>query len=322
MNRVFITGASGFVGANLTRRLLSDGHQLTLLLREDHQTWRLSDIVSDCRVVIGDVADAALIEETFKHTRPQWVFHLAAYGAYPTQTGLERMLRTNCLGCSSLLSACAKWGTEAFVQTGSSSEYGYKRTPALESDVLEPNSHYAITKAAATHLCAFLSRSSGTRAATLRLYSAYGPFEEPTRLIPTLLVECLAGRLPLLASPTIARDFVFVDDVVDAIILTAKSSAIAPGTVLNVSTGIQSSLAMVVQEARHLLGVTAEPQWNSIKARPWDTDIWVGNSNAIRDTLGWRPKVSLREGLSQMIAWLSQNPALLSLYMSKIELAR
>ena len=104
-----------------------------------------------------------------------------------------------------LLDACAAMGVEAYVQTGSSSEYGFKDHPAREDEAIEPNSHYAITKAAATHYAQFTSRQRGLHAVTLRLYSVYGPYEEPSRLIPTLLVSGFERRLPPLVSPAVAE---------------------------------------------------------------------------------------------------------------------
>src|ERR1700733_2363885 len=186
MKRVLITGASGFVGANLARRLLRDGHAVWLLLRESHQPWRLEEIVSDCRVATGDITDRDAVRRAFVEASPEWVFHLAAFGAYSSQTGFDRMNAVNLMGAVTLLDAAAASGIECFVQSGSSSEYGYKPAAAREHDLLQPNSHYAITKAAATHYCQFTACKSGMKAVTLRLYSIYGPWEEPTRLIPGL----------------------------------------------------------------------------------------------------------------------------------------
>ena len=97
------------------------------------------------------------------------------------------MVETNLLGCAALVDACAEVGFESFVQTGSSSEYGYKDHAAREDDLAQPNSHYAITKLAATHYCQLAARLHNLNIVTVRLYSVYGPYEEPTRLIPTLI---------------------------------------------------------------------------------------------------------------------------------------
>src|SRR5260370_15264244 len=107
MKRVLVTGASGFVVANLVRRLLHDGHEIHLLLRPSHQSWRLKEIAGNVRVHEADLDDGESVRHAVTSSRPDWVFHLAAYGAYPSQTGLPRMLSTNLIGCSALVDASA-----------------------------------------------------------------------------------------------------------------------------------------------------------------------------------------------------------------------
>jgi dolichol-phosphate mannosyltransferase len=318
MKRALITGASGFVGANLARRLLRDGHEVWLILRENYQSWRLEEVVSACHIVTGDITDRDAVSRAFGKARPEWVFHLAAFGAYSSQTGFEQMSAVNLLGAAVLLDAAVASGVECFVQSGSSSEYGYKPVASREQDVLQPNSHYAITKAAATHYCQLTACKSGMKAVTLRLYSIYGPWEEPMRLIPSLLIHCLSGALPALASPLTARDFVYVDDAVDAFIRVASANAIPLGAVYNVASGAQTTLGQLVSEAREIFGITTEPSWETMPARAWDTDIWVGDATALHKATEWRPETNLREGLLRTIHWLQTNPRLLSLYRSCI----
>jgi dolichol-phosphate mannosyltransferase len=207
---------------------------------------------------------------------------------------------------------------EAFVQTGSSSEYGYKDHPVSEDELLQPNSHYAITKAAATHYCQFVARSTGLNAVTVRLYSVYGPYEEPARLIPTLIVHGLRGQLPPLVSPTTARDFVYVDDAVDAILRVAAAPAVPRGTVLNVCTGAQTTLASAVAIARKLMSIPASPAWSSMSARSWDTDVWVGSPSAAEREIGWRARFDFETGMRHTMAWFRDNPERLAFYTSRI----
>jgi len=318
MKRALVTGASGFVGANLVRRLLGDGHRVHLLLRQAHRHWRLEELAAGCEITLGDVEDREAVRRAIAAAKPEWVFHLAAYGAYSNQAGFERMLATNVLGCANLLDACIQAGVEAFVQTGSSSEYGYQKHPTREEDRLEPNSHYAITKAAATHYCQFTARKHAYHAVTARLYSIYGPYEEPTRFIPTLLVHALRGELPPLVSPDTARDFVYVDDAVDALTRLAAASNLEPGAIYNVSSGTQNTIAGVVQKAQELLPVNAQPVWGGMAARAWDTGVWIGDASAIQRDTGWTAETSLAQGLSRTIDWLNDNPRRLQFYRDRM----
>jgi nucleoside-diphosphate-sugar epimerase len=316
VKRVLITGGSGFVGANLTRRLLRDGHETHLALRSGYQPWRLDEIARDFQRHEFDIGDKEAVARAIREIRPDWVFHLAAYGAYSSQTGIELMIGTNLLGTIALLDACAQVGVEAFVQTGSSSEYGYKDHAACEDEVIHPNSHYAITKAAATHYCQFTATQQAVNAVTVRLYSIYGPYEEPTRLIPTLIIYGLRGALPRLVSAAIARDFVYVDDAVEAMVRVATADR--GGAVYNVCNGVQRSLAGVVETARRLMKIDAEPAWASMPERSWDTDVWVGSPELMAHEVGWRAQVDLEAGLQELINWFRRNPGQREFYEQRI----
>ena len=306
--RVLVTGASGFVGANLARRLLDEGHAVHLLLRANHKPWRLEDIRKDVAVYEADLTDQESVQKAVSAARPEWVFHLAAHGAYPNQTDLDQMIATNIQGTANLLRAAERVGVEAFVNSGSSSEYGYKDHAPSEGELTEPNSHYAVTKVAATNLCRLAGQREGSRVVTLRLYSIYGPYEEPRRLVPTLIVQGLEGKLPPLVNPDVARDYVHVDDACDAFLLAAATPDQQPGVVYNVGSGVQTTLRQIVDATRRLLKVDAAPVWGSMPERSWDTNVWVSDPSRIMRDLGWSPKHDLESGLLKTIDWFKLHP--------------
>jgi UDP-glucose 4-epimerase len=279
--RTLVTGAAGFVGANLVRRLVADGGHVVALVRQGSDAWRLDGV--DVGVVEADVREG--VPDGF-----DVVFHLAAHGAYSWQEDEEAIRETNLRGTENALAAGRR-----VVAAGSSSEYGLKPHAPSEDETLEPKSPYAASKAEATALAV----AGG--AVVLRLYSAYGPWEEPNRLIPTLLVRGLAGELPPLVSPSIARDFVHVGDVCDAFVRAANAR---PGRVYNVGSGRQTTVEEVVDAARRLLALEVEPEWGSLPDRRWDTETWVANPQRIRHELGWEAGIGLDEGLERTLAWL------------------
>lgn len=318
MANVLVTGASGFVGNNITRHLLDLGHRVHLILRPAHADWRLRDIRDDVQIHIADLMDKETLGRVIRNIRPEWVFHLAAYGAYSTQTDVMEILHANTVGTANLVLACLQAGFEAFVNTGSSSEYGFKASAPKETDHLAPNSYYAVAKAAATLFCAYTAQSSGVHIPTLRLYSVYGPYEEPSRLMPTLIVKGLNNELPPLVQPETARDFVYVDDVVEAFLLAATVRDQEPGAVYNVGTGVQTTIREVVDTARKILHITRQPEWASMPDRIWDTDTWVSDCRYIEERLGWRARYTLSDGLSKMTEWFRTNPQLTDEYREVI----
>jgi UDP-glucose 4-epimerase len=308
MKRCLVTGATGFVGANLVRRLLREGHEAHLLVRPQYAPGRVEEIRKDIRLHVLDLADVAAVNAVVAEIKPDWIFHLAAQGAYSWQTDIAQIFQTNLTGTINLVEACVKAGFESFIHSGSSSEYGYKDHAPPETEWVEPNSHYALAKAAATQYCRYTAQAKKMNLATLRLYSAYGPYEDPKRLMPTLVRRGLAGEFPPLVNPDTARDYIYVEDVCDACLLAAQTVPREFGQVYNVGTGIQTTLRDVVVVVREELGVKAEPQWGTMPARIWDTSIWCADSRKIQAELGWRPKHTFKEGFSQMVAWQRTRP--------------
>ena len=220
--RTLLTGAAGFVGAGLAHRLLAEGHSVHVLLRPGSDTWRLQDIQTEVSVHEADLGDEDAVRGAVEAAAPDWIFHLAAHGAYSWETDSRRILHSNALGTLNLAESCLRRGFEAFVHAGSSSEYGLKDHAPSEQEAPEPNSIYAVTKVTATLLCRHLAAQNGQHICSLRLYSVYGPWEDPRRLMPTLVAHGMRGELPPLVAPDTARDFVHLEDVCDAFLLAAS----------------------------------------------------------------------------------------------------
>jgi nucleoside-diphosphate-sugar epimerase len=303
-NRVLITGASGFVGSNLARRSVERGDEVTLGVPPESDRWRLREVQNEAGVLEADLRDGEAVERLVAEARPELVMHLATHGAYSWQEDSERIFETTVLGTLNLLSACEAAGVRRLVNAGSSSEYGYKDHPPAEDELPEPNSDYAAAKVAATTWCGYFARERGVETVTLRLYSIYGPWEDPKRLIPTIVREALAGGLPPLVGPDVARDFVFVDDACSAFLSSADAPEVAPGAVYNVASGRQTTIRDVVETVRDTFGVDAEPDWGSMPERAWDTTSWVGDPAKIERELGWRAETDLADGLRKTAGWI------------------
>jgi nucleoside-diphosphate-sugar epimerase len=307
MKRVLLTGGTGFVGANLARRLVSEGYQVHLLVRNEYNPWRIREISDYMNIHALDFQAAYSVNNIVAKIKPDWIFHLATYGAYSSQQDVDKIYKTNLFGTINLVNACCQTGFESFVNTGSSSEYGLKLNAPTEAEILEPNSNYAIAKAASTHFCQYTANKHQLNFTTLRLYSVYGPYEEPSRLIPSLVKYGLMGDLPPLVDPKISRDFIYIDDVCDAFILAAKMTTKSYGAIFNVGTGIQTSLEDLVALIRRFFNIDKKPNWGSMPNRMWDTTNWQANIKNIQDQLGWTPHYNLELGISETIKWYMNN---------------
>lgn len=298
--RALVTGAAGFVGANLVRHLLQEGHEVHLTVRRGGDRWRLAALEAAAEHDVDLAAPGAAVE-LVERVSPQWVFHLAAHGAYSWQTDARRICEDNLIATIELARAAERAGVTAFVHAGSSSEYGFKDHPANENERVDPNSAYAVSKVAATHYCRHRAHQGSLPAVTLRLYSVYGAMEDRRRLVWTLLSEGLCRRLPPLVSPETARDFVYVGDVCEAFVLAAERAGQVGGAVYNVGGARQITLRELVRHVRELLEIACEPSWETHEQREWDTDRWCADTSRIAAELGWAAKTDIRTGLRRML---------------------
>jgi nucleoside-diphosphate-sugar epimerase len=299
---ILVTGASGFVGSHLARRLAGTGSDVHVFLRSSSDTRRLGDTSGRLTRHAADLTDPASIRAAVCRVRPRTIFHCASWGGHPGQTDEAAIFGTNLAGTFHLLAACAESGFDRFVHTGSSSEYGMKTAPMSEVDEPAAEDAYGASKAGATLWCRAIAASRKLPTVTLRLFSPFGPWDDPVRLIPAAARAFLEGRSPRLASPSGARDFVFIDDVVDACLLSATVPA-AAGEIINVGSGRQATAGEVVEILSRLIPGAPKPAWGAISPRPGPS-VWVADIGKARRLLGWEPKVPLEEGLRRTVEWM------------------
>jgi len=303
--RVLVTGASGFVANCAVRRLLNENCDVHILLRDEAKMWRLSDIQDRLHIHRANIIDAAAVRSVMQAAAPEVVLHLAAYGAYEAQAEARHILETNILGAYNVLEASIAAKVRLFINTGSSSEYGYRNEAMQESDRVIPNSVYAVAKAAQTHLCGLLAQSGEMAVVTFRLFSVYGPWEEPARLFPTILQRARAGLRLEMVSPDTLRVFIYVEDVLDAL-LNFDALTRMKGEVFNLGSGRQSTMRDVVAAVQAAVGDRSEVRWGGMKARRWDSTCWQADISKARTELGWEPKISLLDGVQRMAEWIEQ----------------
>jgi len=306
-----VTGATGFIGACLTRRLVKNGYDVHIFTRMESNKWRIQDIIKSVTEHQVDLRDKEAVESAMQDIHPSIIYHLAAYGAYHFQTDIDRIMKTNILGTLNLVRACAELGFDCFVNMGSSSEYGPKKKPMREDDILEPVDFYDVSKAAASLLCQSMGKSRTLPIFTLRPFAVYGYYEEPTRLVPTVIKACLEGRNPVLLSPHSVRDFIFVEDVIDVLLRLAETVAHRPETrcdIFNVGYGKQYTVRALTSKIIELTGANVRPLWgHALKRKKIEPKSWVSDSSKIRRFLKWKPRFDLDSGLQRTVDWFEEN---------------
>jgi nucleoside-diphosphate-sugar epimerase len=307
--KVFVTGAGGFVGANLARRLLTEGHEVHVLLRSESDTWRLGEALGQMNVHRGDIRDFEAVRRALEATKPEGIVHMATNGAYPTvQNDFLQIFETNMTGTANLIRASEKIRYECFINTSSSSEYGLVTKPMAEDDLPKPVNYYGATKAGATVLCQTHTRITGAPIINTRLFSVYGPYEEKIRLVPSTIAKCLLKKPLVFTRGTQKRDFIYISDVEEAYLELLRSPHLK-GEVLNIGTGTQYSVREMVQEIVKCTGSNEKQEWGVIPTWRFEADSWVADMSKAHAKLRWRAKVGLAEGVEQTVAWMRENIA-------------
>ncbi len=300
---ILITGGAGFIGANLTKKLINSGYNIDLTLRKSSNLWRIKDILDKVKIHYVDLLDKNKLTKIVKKINPIFIIHLATYSDYRNEADVEKMTDVNIKGTLNLLHASKNIGYKMFVNTGSSSEYGTKNKPMRESELTEPISFYAATKTSATLLCQVFAREYKKPIVTLRPFSVYGPLEENKRFIPTIIKAVIKNKAIKLTPGNQRRDFIYIDDIVDIYIKTIFQGKKLSGQILNMGTGLEYTNDEVVKILFEIAGKKVKIEKGTFPKRLWDTSHWVTDISKIKKYLKWKPKFSLEDGLKKTYDW-------------------
>lgn len=297
-SKVMVTGAGGFVGACMVYYLSGRGFDVLPCARDAKSAWRLSE--SKAAIVQMDVTNPDSVMEAIWGAMPDIVINYATYGAYPTQSNPALIYDTNIKGVENLIAACRKFNVKRLIHTGSSSEYGFKTHPMSESDSLEPVTDYGKAKIIA-HGKIMDAAREGLNCSVIRPFSVYGPWEDKNRLFPSVITSALENVPAKLTSRAPKRDFIYVDDLLDAYFLLMQRNDLA-GETFNVGSGVQSSVGDVADAVCRLFPHAPKPVWGTDNPRK-EPAMWQADIRKAVSVLGWKPKTDLNQGISQTADW-------------------
>ena len=296
--RALVTGMGGFVGAHLAARLVTDGWDVAGTVRPGGSGRRLEalGLAGAVEVLPADLSEPAAAAVAATSARPDVAFLLAAARADATPAERKATVAVNAASTAWVVDALGD-RCRAVVRLGSSTEYAESDGPIDESAPLRPRGFFGATKAAGSLLVAAACVAAGRRAAVLRAFQVYGPLDHPGRLVPAALAAAGNGTVLPLTGAGRRRDWVYVDDVVDACVRAASADHLPNGQVLNVGTGRQVANEEVVALVRQVTGRAVDVSAGAHPGRSWDAGSWVCDPSLARQLLGWEAKVALDEGL-------------------------
>lgn len=307
-----VTGAAGFVGSHLSKRLRDEGYDVVGVDSfTDYYDIALKRANAEAAIRAGVEfidGDLNVVDLESMLDGVDVIFHIAGQPGVRSSWGSDFSTYTygNIETTQKLLEASRGSSTlQRFVYASSSSVYGNaKRYPTSEHDLPQPVSPYGVTKLAAEHLCSVYAASFEVPTVSLRYFTVYGPGQRPDMAFTRFALAAARGEeITVFGSGEQVRDFTFVDDVVEANLLAATRE-VSPGTVLNVAGGSSTSVNEVLHVFEELAGTKLSI--NRVGPVAGDVGRTGGDTAAIRSVLGWQPAVALRDGIGRQFDWAAK----------------
>lgn len=275
-SNVLITGINGFIGTNLKRRL-----------DKDYNVYSLDR---------GIYSDIQKLRSKVKEINPLYIFNTMAYGNHYDQLDLNEMIGVNIMKTYLLLSACIDIDYNAFIQFGTSSEYGIKHEKMSENMVPETGTMYGATKVGATYISRAFALNYTKPIVIVRPFSVYGPLDSEKHFVPVVINSLLNDRKFEL-DPKPMHDWLYIDDFINALVIVAGQAENMRGNIINIGSGIQHSNKSVVKRLEKIHGGKAKYTATE-RIRVYDSSMWVANNDYLL-SLGWKQENTLNDGLEK-----------------------
>jgi nucleoside-diphosphate-sugar epimerase len=296
---VLITGATGFIGSHLTRLLVHEGCTVHALIRRSSNPWRINDVLQSVRPIYGDLDTFNECRERVAGIRPEVCFHLAWYaepGKYMSSEENVNMLA----GSLDLARHLASSGCRRLVSVGTCFEYDTDLGYLSESSPTKPRSLYAASKLGLYAVLQHFLSGRGIELAWVRLFYQYGPYEDPRRLVPSVICSLLRGERAKVSKGFQIRDFLHVEDVAAAIWAVGRGSL---SGAVNVGSGKPVTVREVATAIGSVLGRQDLIEFGGLAVETSEPIFVCANNRRLTETTGWLPRYDLEKGLQSTINW-------------------
>jgi nucleoside-diphosphate-sugar epimerase len=303
--KVIVFGGAGFVGSQLVRNLLKHGSEVIVYDNFLHgHKDNLEEIKNEIEIVTGDVLDPWRLSWALKEFRPEFGFTSVSETYIPTTyNALQRTLDINIQGTVNILMTAKLFNLQRIVYLGTTEVYGNARTAKVdENHQLDPFNSYASTKLAADRLCFTLHKEHGIPVVIARFYNAYGPRESEPYVIPDIISQVIKKDHVELGNINARRDFTYVEDQAEALIMLMESS-VPDGEAVNLGSGITYSVKELAEKVAKIVGKPADIRVDPRRFRRYDVDVFCADNSKLKKYTGWEPKVGIEEGLRLTVDW-------------------
>ncbi|MCQ1528100.1 NAD-dependent epimerase/dehydratase family protein [Lutispora saccharofermentans] len=304
--RVLITGANGFLGSHIAGRMISQNADLSVIVRESSDLWRIEEHLKNIRIFNADIRDFTCLYECVKKIKPDVIFHMAAYGVDSRQKDAFNAINSNLLGTVNILISAGKAGCPRFINTGTSMQYGNKEGKVDEDSSYTPSNIYGSTKAAATIVAHQLAADLGIDIATIIPFGVFGEKEGSHKFFPQVILSALSNGEINLTSCEQYRDYCYVENIIDGFLIAAQAQQIK-SEIFNIGNGFTQPLKYYVDLIIKEVNGAAKINYGVLEQRK--NDLWnpLPNVEKINSILGWKPKISIEDGIKSTVSWYKEN---------------
>lgn len=299
--KLFVTGAGGFVGSSVVRHALDAGHNVIATVRPGTTQARLIGANAKLQIASLDLRDRKAVLAAAQHHRPEAIVHVAWSGVANAARFDTTQITDNVDAACGLMEAGAQVGISKFVGLGSQGEYGPFNRRTREDDLPNPTTLYGAAKLAVLYLSRQLAAQAGISFAWLRLFSTYGPGDNPNWLIPSLIQQMLDGTRPKTTLGTQKWDYLYIDDVARGVLAAVTASA-ATG-VFNLGSGQPVTVRTIIEKLRDFAAPDMELVFGEIPYGPHQVWHMEADIERLKTASGWSPQVGLESGLAATVAW-------------------
>lgn len=306
-SNILVTGANGFIGSHILKRMVEERAKVTIIVRESSDLWRIEEQLPYVNVIKGDMKDEGIVQKAVIASKPDYVFHMAAYGVDFRQQDYAEAAKSNILGTINLLNAIRKTGgCSKFLYSGTSMQYGNKEGIITEEMRLTPSNIYGSTKAAATMIAHQIATENDISIITLIPFGVFGENEGSHKFFPHIILSILNNEDVDLTSCEQYRDYCYIENIVDGFLLAALDKK-HNNAMFNIGSGRIYQLKYYVDMIFKLMDTKQKARYGALEYRK--NDLWCPEPDVseIMDKLKWEPQISLEDGLQRTISWYSNN---------------
>lgn len=304
--RVVITGANGFIGSHMAMRMLEEGAYVHVMVRESSDLWRLEKVVKDIELCRVDLRNGGEVEKYVRKIKPDYIFHMAAYGVDSRQKDYIIAADTNIIGTINMLNSAIAVGCEKFINTGTSMQYGNKSMSIRETEHYSPSNIYGSTKGSATIIAHQIAAENDINISTIIPFGVFGENEGSHKFFPHVILSVLREKSIELSLCEQYRDYCYIENIIDGFLIAAANKK-TKNEIFNIGSGDLYQLKHFVKMIAERMDCKSEIKYGSVEYR--ENDLWSPQPDIgkITDVLGWSPRVSLSEGIDRTIEWFRAN---------------